>query len=597
MIHRPPRRRLSYPSTPHAMNHLVQSSSAAPLAHGFVQGDDAQFDERLIDYAPDGILAVDTSGRIFLANRALCQLSGYALDELLGQPLEMLLPPAARQHHAEKMKRFFVQPTNRAMGAVSKLELWHRDGHALAVDIALGQGLRQGMAFSLAFIRDVREVVQLRHQMHFHATHDGLTGLYNRWMFREQLNQAIAQGLRTGLSLSVLLIDLDDFKAINDAHGHAVGDEVLKEVAVRLKSVLRTGDGLARLGGDEFAVLLRDLKHPDDAQVVGQKVLLALGQPYQSGHLTLYPGASVGVVYAPQDAQDAETLMRFADMAMYQAKENGRGILAMYSVAMLHRLEEKMRLHKRLKQALLTHQLALHYQPQVNLFDNQVHSVEALLRWHDSELGNVPPDRFIPVAESSGLMLLLGDWVLETACQQIAEWHRKGMNLRVAVNVSVQQFRGANLAERVGGLIQRLNFPAHLLEIEVTESVAMVDTAQAVRLLGEFSSLGVCVALDDFGTGYSSLAYLRDLPVARIKIDKSFIRGVATNPKDAMLAEAMIGLARTLGKSVVAEGVETPEQLAFLALHGCDTYQGWLFAKAMPSEDMTALWKLSNRCA
>ncbi|MDZ4162998.1 MAG: EAL domain-containing protein, partial [Burkholderiales bacterium] len=430
-------------------------------------------------------------------------------------------------------------------------------------------------------------------QMDFQATHDRLTGLYNRWMFGEQLEQAIHQSQRSGLPLAVLLIDLDDFKAVNDGHGHAAGDEVLKEVARRLRAVLRAGDSLARLGGDEFTVLLRDLKDPSDALQVASKVVHTLSQPFSLQHFTVYPGGSVGVVCAPQDAEDADTLMRFADLAMYQAKENGRSTYATYAPNMSYRLDEKILLHERLKQALDNGLLTLHYQPQLVLPEGRMVGVEALLRWHDSELGDVSPERFIPVAESTGLMQALGDWVLETACRQIATWHQQGLNLRVAVNVSVQQFRQRDLVDRVSFLLQRWQVPPHLLELEVTESVAMIDTAQAAAMLGQLTALGVSVALDDFGMGHSSLAYLRDLPVSRLKIDRTFIRGVMHSDGDAVLAKAVIGLARTLGKTVVAEGVETQEQLDFLCQNNCQSYQGWLFSKAVAAHEVPLLLQRS----
>ncbi len=572
-----------------SVHSLIPSAPPGTDGGAFLLDDDTQFDSRLIDYAPDGIVVIDPEGRIFLANQAICRMTGYALPELLGQPIALLLPPAARAHHGDKVSQFFLNPHARAMGMLSKLEICRKDGTPLGVDIALGHGHRRGQPCAMAFIRDVSEVRDLQAQMDFQATHDRLTGLYNRWMFGEQLEQAIYQSRRTGLVLAVLLIDLDDFKAVNDGHGHAAGDEVLKEVARRLRAVLRGGDSLARLGGDEFTVLLRDLKDPSDALLVARKVVHTLSQPFRLEHFTVYPGGSVGVVYTPQDAEDANTLMRFADLAMYQAKDNGRGTYATYAPSMSYRLEEKILLHDRLKHALENNLLTLHYQPQIVLPEGRMDGVEALLRWHDPELGSVSPERFIPVAESTGLMQALGDWVLETACRQIAAWHQQGLDLRVAVNVSVQQFRQRDLVARVGFLLLRWQVPPHLLELEVTESVAMIDTAQAADMLGQLTALGVSVALDDFGMGHSSLAYLRDLPVSRLKIDRTFIRGVMHSESDAVLAKAVMGLARTLGKSVVAEGVETQAQLDFLCGHHCQSYQGWLFSKAVTAGEVPIL--------
>jgi diguanylate cyclase (GGDEF)-like protein/PAS domain S-box-containing protein len=546
-----------------------------------------------MDYAPDGILAVDNHGRIFLVNPALCALTGYAAHELLGQPLEVLLPPDIRGRHGAHLAAYFSQPQVRAMGLVNGLALWRRDGTPVRVDISLGNAQRQGAPCALAFIRDISELCDLRQRMDFQATHDGLTGLHNRWVFADQLSQAISHGQRTGAMLAVLLIDLDDFKAINDGHGHGAGDRVLQEVARRLRSVLRGGDSLARLGGDEFAVLLRDLRDPVDAQVVAQKIVQTLGEPYRIDHYVVYPGASVGVVFAPQDANDAETLMRFADLAMYQAKDNGRATYATYAASMSYLLEEKILIHERLKHALAHNQLELHYQPQVQLPTGQVVALEALLRWNDAELGPVSPARFVPVAESTGLMVQLGDWVLETACRQLAEWRLQGLHPRVAINVSAQQFRQAGLVERLQFLLRRWGIDPRQVEVEVTESVAMIDPAQAADVLRGLTAVGVSVALDDFGMGHSSLAYLRQLPVSRLKIDHTFMREVCDSDNCAALAKAIMGLAHALDMSVVAEGVETQAQLDFLCLHGCGAYQGWLFSKAVPATEVAALMALS----
>lgn len=569
----------------------VPRVSPPPGAPGsaFELDDDAQFDHRLMDYAPDGILALDSEGRIFLVNEALCAMSGYARHELLGQTLEVLLPPDIRARHGQRLAQYFLQPRARAMGEVGRLELWRRNGQPLPVDIALGHGQRRGQACALAFIRDVSEMSALRQQVEFQARHDVLTGLHNRWTFSDQLAQAVSQGQRTGRTLAVLLIDLDDFKAINDGYGHAAGDVVLQEGARRLKAVLRAGDGLARLGGDEFAVLLRDLDSPVDAQLVAQKIVHTLGQPYSFDHYMVYPGASVGVVYAPQDAQDAETLMRFADLAMYQAKGNGRATFATYAANMSYELDEKLLIHERLKHALANDELELHYQPQVELPSGQVGGVEALLRWTDAELGPVSPTRFVAVAEATGLMVPLGNWVLETVCRQLAQWRDQGLWLRVAVNVSAQQFRQQGLVQQLAFLLRRWQIDPAQIEVEVTESVAMIDPDQAAHVLHGLAALGVSAALDDFGMGYSSLAYLRLLPVSRLKIDRSFMQEVCASEDGAVLAKAIMGLAHALNKSVVAEGIETHEQLDFLCHHGCASYQGWLFSKAVPAHEVPQL--------
>ena len=359
-----------------------------------------------------------------------------------------------------------------------------------------------------------------------------------------------------------------------------------------MHSVLRENDTLARMGGDEFAILLPDLTDADEAVKVARKLLLVLQPAYQLQNQDVYSGASMGMAFYPRDAQDIETLLRYADLAMYEAKASGRGNYKLYAGDMDQKVHEDMRLHVRLKEAMATSSLRLHYQPQVDVHTNKIVGAEALLRWFDAELGHVSPERFIPVAESTGLILDLSDWVLETACKQIAAWTRAGTPLHVAVNVSAQQFRQHELPDKVSAALQRTGAQAAWLDIEITESVAMMQPDQARNQLEALVALGCHVALDDFGTGYSSLAYLKALPVHKLKIDKSFMDGVLTESNDAAITRAIIALAQSLGMTLIAEGVETAAQLAFLRQHGCEAYQGWLFAKAMSADDLTELLNL-----
>lgn len=475
------------------------------------------------------------------------------------------------------------------------LDLWmeRQDGSKVPVDVALGHSDTHGGA-AVAFVRDISDVRRLEAQTHYQATHDTLTGLLNRWQFGQRLEQAIAQAGRHGRPFAVLLLDLDDFKAINDGYGHAMGDQVLREVARRLKGALRAGDTLARLGGDEFTVLVHELTRPEDASQVAAKLLQALGVPFLLHGFEVSLCASAGIAIFPHDAADSETLMRYADMAMYHAKERGRSNCAVYAPHMGQKMTEKLLLHERLKMAMAYGGLALHYQPQVNVITGQIEAVEALLRWIDPQLGVVPPSCFIPVAEATGLILALGTWVLDTACRQIAAWERAGIRLRVAVNLSAQQLRQTDLVEQLQRQLQAHGASPQLLELEITESEAMADSEQARRVLASLQSIGVGVTLDDFGTGHSSLAYLQQLPVTRIKIDRSFIQPVLHSEGDANLVRAVIALAHTLGLQVVAEGVEHAGQLRFLAEHGCETYQGWLHSKAVPAQDIVLLYGASQ---
>jgi diguanylate cyclase (GGDEF)-like protein/PAS domain S-box-containing protein len=539
--------------------------------------------------APDGILIVDDVGTILKVNPAAELLTGYSPEELLGKSVSVFLPQHMRSKHSHLVKRFFLHPVSRPMGMVNQLRLQRKDGLALAVDIALGHCTMGERSVAVVFIRDMTEVKRLQEDMHYQATHDGLTGLVNRWMFMQHFEQAIQRARRSGRMMALLLLDLDDFKIVNDSHGHAAGDQVLIEVARRLRSGLRAGDVIARLGGDEFTVLLPELPCADHAIQVAQKLQRSLSARCQLAMGEVSLGASIGMTVFPDDAQDTATLMRFADMAMYAAKVRGRGTHAMYRPEMSETLRLRNQIHERLMRAIEAQALELHYQPQVDVRTGHIVGVEALLRWQDAELGNVPPDRFIPVAVSSGLIHPLGDWVLETACRQAAQWTDNGTPVRVSVNLSAQQFRQTQLPLRLQQLLAQYGTLAELIELEITETEAMADPDATQQVFAKLCDLGLSIALDDFGTGYSSLSYLRRLPVSRLKIDREFIRQVTHNDNDAVLVRAVIAMAHTLGLPVVAEGVETAAQLAFLRSNGCESYQGWWFAKALPAADIARM--------
>ncbi len=542
-----------------------------------------QREKLILDVAPDGILLVDQDGAILMANHAMSALTGYDASDLVGQNVDRLLPPGA---HA-RAGLAAVQP-GVAGRALPDLSLQHRDGRQVPVEIVVKNVDDASTRHAIVYIRDLTERKYYEQSLRYQATHDELTGLPNRWLFRLQLDQALGHSARAGLKVAVLLLDLDYFKTVNDSFGHATGDALLVQVGQRIGAVLRDNDMLARLGGDEFAVFLSDVARLDDAAGVVIALIAALQAPFRLHQQDVYSGASLGLAIYPDDAADGETLMRYADMAMYQAKQAGRGGYACYSQEMDRRAHEDMQLHTRLKEAMAQGILQLHYQPQVDVQTGALVGVEALLRWPDPVLGAVSPASFIPVAEATGLILDLSDWVLETACRQSAAWAAAGTPLCVAVNFSAQQFRQGNLQEKVAAALARSGAEARWLCIEITESIAMTHPEQARVQLAALVAMGCSVALDDFGTGYSSLAYLKRLPVSKLKIDKSFMDGIPDDVNDVTISHAIIALAHGLGMTLVAEGIETPEQLAFLRQHGCETYQGWLCAKAMSAQDLNA---------
>lgn len=537
--------------------------------------------------APDGILLIDPQGRILVSNSAMGLISGFSAEELRGQPVEILLPEALHAQHRGDLQQFFQQPRRHNMGQGRILWLQRKDRVQIPVDIALGSFLRKGQPLVAAFVRDVTDMRRMEERMQYQATHDTLTGLGNRWVFQQHLQECMQQAQVTGEPSALLLLDLDNFKAINDGYGHPAGDHVLQEVAKRLKAVLRSQGWLARLGGDEFAVLL---PHADGdvAAQWAEQILHAMQAPCAWGQVQLEFGTSIGVALSPLDARDPPSLMRCADMAMYRAKERGRGNFVFYEESMGHAMAEKVLLSERLRLALGYGGIQLHYQPQIETATGKVCGVEALLRWTDPVLGEIPPDRFIPVAESSGLILGLGSYVLDAACRQIRAWMDQERPVRVAINLSPQQLRQHNLVDQVRAALVRHQVPAHWLELEVTESQAMQDPEHACRVLGELAELGVGLALDDFGNGHSSLAYLQFLPVRRLKLGKDFMRAGRLGDK---LLGAMVQLCHALELDMVAEGVETEAQRAQLEKLGCRCYQGWLSSKALSASQFDA-WRV-----
>jgi diguanylate cyclase (GGDEF)-like protein len=427
------------------------------------------------------------------------------------------------------------------------------------------------------------------------AFFDEVTGLPNRALFKDRLTQALALAKRHKRPAAVMFLDLDNFKRVNDTLGHSNGDLLLIEVARRLQARVRESDSvtqanprtveqdLARFGGDEFTLLLTELADGSDAGLVARRLLAALADPVQIERHEVPITASIGIAVYPDDGEDAETLLKNADMAMYFAKRDGRNNFQFFTEAMNASVLKRMTMESHLRRALELGELFLHYQPQVDVASGAVSGAEALLRWSSAELGNIPPAEFIPLAEETGLILPIGEWVLRTACAQAKAWHDAGMQLpRIAVNVSVRQFAQEGFPALVDQILKEVGLEPSALEIEITESVLVKDAAVALHTLQALKALGVCLAIDDFGTGYSSLAYLKQFPIDRLKIDRSFIRSVSSNPQDRAIAAAVIAMAESMNLVVTAEGVETEGQLSFLRSQQCDEAQGFLVSRPLP---------------
>ena len=416
---------------------------------------------------------------------------------------------------------------------------------------------------------------------------DDLTGLANRAMFMELLNRAIVREDRSNAGLALYFIDLDRFKRINDTLGHKVGDMILQETAERLRKCVRESDTVARLGGDEFTVIAERIGNTRNAALVAETILKALEPPHQFDGNEFVLTASVGIAMYPEAATEPETLIKNADMAMYRAKDKGRNDYQFHTDEITNQAVRRMTLEAKLRRAIDRDEFVLYYQPQMNLGSGEIYGVEALIRWRDAELGLIPPGEFIGLAEETGLIVPIGEWVLENACAQARRWHTGGFpNLSVAINLSARQFRDDKLTQTIARQIERTGIDPALIEVELTEGPLAQNGDSALGTLRELKEMGVRIAVDDFGTGFSSLSYLKRFPVDALKIDRSFVSELTTNPDDTVIVEVIIGLGHRLGLKVIAEGVETEEQLAFLKRAGCDAAQGFYIARPMPAGEV-----------
>ena len=424
---------------------------------------------------------------------------------------------------------------------------------------------------------------------------DSLTGLPNRMLLDDRIAQAIAHSQRHSHEFAVLVIDLDRFKLINDSLGHRAGDELLREVAQRLKSAVRAVDTTARVGGDEFVILLDGPLTHAEAVEIGTRAIKVMEPSLRLLGIDVHMSASIGIAFYPRDGASVDTLLARADAAMYSAKERGRNNLQCYAEGMSTMTQDRVKFESELHEALRNKQFELHYQPKVDTLTGRVNSAEALIRWRHPQRGLVPPNEFISIADECGLLDAIGEWVLFEACRQAKAWQGEGLpSLRVAVNLAPSQFRLANLVDQIRRALEASGLNPQLLEVELTETAVMSDAEESIQILEAISRMGVLVSVDDFGTGYSSMSYLRRFPIDKLKIDRCFVDQMTRRPEDASIVQAIISLAHSLHLKVIAEGVETPEQLALLAKLGCDQYQGFHFSPALEPKQFLALVKQSR---
>lgn len=530
----------------------------------------------------EAIMVTDHKNCITAINPAFSHLTGYTEKEVIGSNPSLL---ASGHTPAETYQAMW-----QALGEHDfwQGELWDRrkDGSLYPKWVTISAMRSQGeISHYIASFTNISDRKAAEDKIERLAHHDPLTGLLNRYSLELRLEQSILSAQREQLLAAVVFIDLDRFKTINDSLGHQVGDKLLIEVAKRLKQRTRDSDIVSRQGGDEFVVVLTGLRSTNDIPHVINAMSVALSQAYKIDQYSLSCTPSMGVAIFPTDGMDMETLLKNADTAMYHAKEKGRNNVQYFTAAMTQTAIERLAIEQDLRHAIQNDEFELYYQPQVCAHSQQILGVEALIRWHHPQQGLVPPLRFIPVAEESGLIETIGAWVLEEACRQLSDWRDEGIcNIHIAVNLSSHQLRSASIVTQVAECMQRYAIKAGELELEITESVAMDNPEHCISQLMALRNLGVSLAIDDFGTGYSSLAYLKRLPIDILKLDRSFVHDIETDPNDAAISEATISMAHALGLKVVAEGVETQGQAYFLAsIHDCDLLQGYLFGKPEPA--------------
>ncbi|MCB9946304.1 MAG: EAL domain-containing protein [Rhodospirillaceae bacterium] len=547
------------------------------------------FIDAVLDSEAALLVVLDRRGCVVRWNRACSDLTGYAFEEVQGKPVfEFLFP----ETESGTVRRWFEDLDAASVPAQHEAIIVQKD--RIVRIVAWSNSLLRNPAGEIEYLVasgiDITERKRAEAVIRHQANYDALTGLPNRTLFIDRLSQAIAASKRTGGLVAVLFIDLDRFKWVNDALGHRAGDQLLAEAARRLETSLRSSDTVARLGGDEFTVVIPNLAEPGDVETVARKILRDLSIPYTLDGREEVISCSIGITLYPNDADTVEGLLRNADIAMYRAKDAGRNGFVLFQPEMNAQAIRRKEMERQLRQTLEESGFVLHYQPIMSTATRRIVGVEALVRWPHPTYGMIPPDVFIPIAEETGLIVGLGEWVLRTACRQTRLWDDEGLpGLGVAVNVSAMQFQQSDYPQLVQKVLEDTDLAPDRLTIEITESLMLDDEHHANYRLEELRRIGVHLSVDDFGTGYSSLSYLKRLPIDGLKIDRSFIMDITTDADDAVVVDAIIALARSFAIRVVAEGVETEEQLSFLQSRNCAYAQGYLFSRPLPPEDLVAL--------
>jgi diguanylate cyclase (GGDEF)-like protein/PAS domain S-box-containing protein len=552
--------------------------------------------EATFSQAPVGLAHVDLTGRFIRVNAAYCDLLGYQADELRARSFFDVTFPG----DVESSRRWLERVQRGESHPISFEKRYRRkDGSVVwvALSVSRARTLSCEPSYLITVAHDITSRKATEQQLAFLGQYDPLTRLANRRLLLERLEEAIAEATHGGHRAGLIYLDLDRFKDINDTYGHATGDALLTQISLRLAGSIRAGNTLGRLGGDEFAIVVPGVQYSGEETIVAQRILDNLAAPFEVDAKRFHVTASLGISMYPTDGSRPEVLLRNADAAMYEAKQGGRSNFKHYLPSMSSRKADRIRLEEELWRALDREEFALHFQPKFGIKSERIAGFEALLRWNHPDRGLVAPSSIIPILESTGLIIPVGEWVLRTVCAQLQRWHEQGISgIPVAVNVSARQFQQRNLDTIVSRVLAEYGLPPSTLQLELTESVLMNDAEESIRSLAALKAAGLSIAIDDFGTGYSSLAYLSRFPVDALKIDRTFVRNVIADPSDASITAAVIKLAHSVGVQVVAEGVETREQLDFLRERNCDEVQGYLMAPPLTAAECTAMlgaeWKL-----
>ena len=526
-------------------------------------------------------------------NPSFERITGYNRNEVMGKSLSFLYAEDSEQPGIERIHTALRE--QREANAI--LRNYHKEGRLIwnELHIAPVRDSAARISHFVGIMNDITEKKYYEQGLEHQSTHDTLTALANRVLLLDRMQQAIASAARQKTQVCVAFFDLDRFKVINDSLGHAVGDEVLKTIASRLQSCVRADDTVARLGGDEFVIIFRDQGPNEQITQSIERILVVIANPIIVEQRELFITASVGLSVYPQDGEESEILLKNADIAMYRAKDAGRNLYFYFTEEMNGRATKRLLIENGLRQALENNEFVLHYQPMIDVQTSLITGAEVLIRWQHPVLGLLAPAQFIGIAEETGLIVPIGNWVLQTACSQAVTWQRRGLPWRISVNISARQFRDDQLFTKIDSLVKNSGLDPARLEVELTENIVMSQAEEFVGTMLRFKKLGIMIAIDDFGTGYSSLAYLKQFPIDRLKLDKSFVHDIHLDPNDAAIVQAVISLGHTLGLKVIAEGVESELQLAFLKAHGCDEVQGNFFSNPVPIEQFDHLPPVVNQ--